>query len=212
MGIVYNTFSERLAQLIDESQVPNLAVVTSASPGQQSWASADLRGSAFGRYFKLAVAGFADVEGGDADGDVSLQELVAYLQAHVADWSWANRAERQMVQLLPKSTNDFRIAWSLKGDMQAMRETFESQSAITSPISVSQISGLWKQLDDLRSYEPIRYDPLVSRDLEHRLLELEQLASAGSAYRDRAKREYESLRGDLTRIADRGARLDGSRL
>ncbi len=213
MGIIYNTFPERLEQLIETKDVPNLAVITAASRGQQSVASADLGGSAFGRYLQLGLAGRADTEGGgDGDGAVRLHELVDYLQSQVLDWAWANRAEPQTVQLLPEAAADFQINWALKGKADALSEAFRSQPRAEPSIRSQDLATLWRQLESLRQHDPLRFDPLAWRNLEHRLLRLEQLAGAGKAYRDAATRELASLRGDLTATTQRAAKYGDSQM
>ncbi len=57
LGIVYNTFAERVRELVDRKKIPGLAVLTSAGPGQVNWTSADFGGSVFARYLQLGLAG-----------------------------------------------------------------------------------------------------------------------------------------------------------
>ena len=100
-GILYNAFAERLPEVVGDLKVPNLAVLNSTSPGQAARASPELGGSAFGHFFSQGLQGVADVEQGNHDGKVSLQELSRYVAAHVRQWTLENRADVQTPMLIP---------------------------------------------------------------------------------------------------------------
>ena len=104
-GVLYNAFAERLSEVVGELKVPNLAVLNSTSRGQAAWASPDLGGSAFGHFFSQAMQGAADVEQGDRNGRVSLQELHRYVAGHVRQWTLENRADVQIPMLIPADSD-----------------------------------------------------------------------------------------------------------
>jgi len=93
LGLLYNSFAERLQSVVQELNIPNLAVLNSTSPGQVGWAAPELKGSVFGYFLWQGLNGAADVEqSGNRDKVVSLQELRHYLQAYVGQWVTENRA------------------------------------------------------------------------------------------------------------------------
>ena len=98
LGVLYNSFAERVQQLVERKPPPRMAVLLAAGPGQVNWASSDLGGSVFGRYLQLGLAGSAAKDGvGNLfwRSDISLQKLVAYLEREVSGWSEFNRGEPQ---------------------------------------------------------------------------------------------------------------------
>ncbi len=202
LGILYNSFTERLKELVETENVPNLAVLTSAGPGQVSWASADLAGSAFGRYLQLGLAGQADEDSEDSDGKVSLQELTAYLQREVSAWSRSNRGEPQTPTLiLPQEADDFRVTGAIGGPKLAeLVEKFLHPQELRRPphISPEDFAALWDNLDEMRAHDLVRYDPVACRKLEHELLRLEDLSHAGRAYRDEAEKLFDELEKRLS--------------
>src|SRR5690606_25736482 len=112
-GQLYNTFTERLTQLVSAEQFPHLAVLNSTGPGQFAVSSADLQGSVFGHFLHLGLAGGADLraEGGNGNGRVSARELVHYLQHHVSQWTKQFTDDPQRPMLLPAELHDFDVAW-----------------------------------------------------------------------------------------------------
>jgi hypothetical protein len=200
MGIVYNTFADRLQELVDkhvkelakQKKYHRLAVLMSAGPGQINWTSPDLRGSVFGHYLQLGLAGAADErDSGDGDGKVQLLELAAYLKQAVSAWSQYNRGEPQEPMLIPGDA-DFHVTYAIKDgffgkifqrvaagehknpEHEGSQESIESRT-------------LWKQFDNLRSHDLVRCDPIACRNFEHQLLRLEEYARGGKEYVSVAK-------------------------
>src|SRR5690606_36419723 len=97
IGQLHNTFAQRLSAVVDPERHPNLVVVNSTAPDQAGWSSPALGGSAFGYFVARGLAGAADTvaaasdtepaptreaaaaRGGNGDGQVSVTELVDYL-------------------------------------------------------------------------------------------------------------------------------------
>jgi Mg-chelatase subunit ChlD len=218
LGILYNSFAERVDQLVRKRTTgqsgQQLAVLISAGPGQTSWTSADLGGSAFGRFLQLGLAGAADQDSGFAwSRDVTLSELNAYLQREIPVWSVANRGEPQTPVLLPAGV-DFHLTYCNRS--AAVRR---APKALGLDISLDDLVPLWDQLDTLRSaHELVRWDPIACRDLERKLLRVEELAQGGAAYaepandtdKSQAKELLEELRDELKQISERADKAGNS--
>ena len=212
LGIEYNTFGERLAEFVATCDVPNLALLTAAAPGQQGWASPQIRGSAFGQYLRLALAGAADREGGDEDGGVSLDELSGYLIRQVGNWSRANRscAQTPVVYKTSESLN-FDLTHSLSAHvLESLHAALANPRDVQPSVSIAEMAGLWSMLDSLRGRELVRYDPLALADFETRLLQLERLAYGGDAYKSESTRLARELKSQLEQAVDRGEKSNRS--
>jgi len=195
LGIIYNSFVERVQQLVEKADLPNVAVLVSAGPGQVNWGSINLQGTAFGRYLSLGLAGDAD---GNRDGEVSLHELRDYLQHQVDAWSQFNRGERQTPTLLPADAPDFRVTWCDPGALRELVEDFRArqEKPFVPHLAPDELARLWNKLEDVRTPELIRIAPLRCCELEHKLLRLEQFSYGGMAYREAAR----SLRDELEKL------------
>jgi len=187
LGMAYNTFAERLAAAVDKAAVRNLAVLNSTSPGQIGAASADMQASVFGNFVQLGLAGAADAEAsgmGAGNRRVSLRELHGYVARHVDDWSRRNRASGQRPMLLPREAADFDVAWALKP--RSLRGLIESTEAVvreTPPVRGARIKALWQARDELAATtKPYRFDPIAWREVEGKLIWLEEAAESGAAY------------------------------
>ncbi len=192
VGILYNAFAERLQEVVADLKVPNLAVLNSTSPGQAAWASPDLGGSAFGHFFSQALQGAADVEQGNNDGKVSLQELSRYVAAHVRQWTMENRADAQTPMLMPADP-----------DMELVYARPTARTASSPPASApdprwDDVARLWLRHQELVRSRPYRLSPLAWATFQHQLLRLEQLTLAGAAYDD----EFRQTKTDLVVLAD----------
>ncbi|HEY3391891.1 MAG TPA: vWA domain-containing protein, partial [Lacipirellulaceae bacterium] len=213
LGIVYNTFTERLQEVLKSNPVSKVAVLCSAGPGQVNWASGDLQGSSFGRYLQLGLAGAADSgESANGDGKVSLHELVTYLQREVNAWSEFNRGESHKPTLASGAIEDFHVAYSVRDGetLEGLVSKFYAQQR-AEPEKRTEIAALWAKLDKLRSQELVRQDPLACRDFEFGLLRLEELWQGGSAYRQSAEDELILLKDKLARAVARKDEVADSR-
>jgi hypothetical protein len=219
LGIVYNSFSERMKQLVESKSIPNMAVLCSAGPGQINWASADLHGSSFGRHLQLGLAGEADEgQDGNGNGAVTLHELVAYLRREVDAWSRFNRGEPQTPILMPANAADFRLTWN-SGTLDELANRLREQKPAAPNISTAAIQALWSDFEVLRPLELnpkgaidldqvhplglVRQDALACRDLEQGLLRLEALSNGGSAYSKKTEEELLQLKSRLSQGLER---------
>lgn len=201
IGLVTNTLSDSLAKEVQEANIPGLAILTSASSGERAIAAPELRGSVFGHFLRLGLAGAADhrASGGNGNGYVSLHELSRYLLAEVDGWVVHHVGTRQQPLLVPPDAVDFNVAVAMRSSN--WRNFVERSQRIERPASVVSSAALhthWANLDELRSSQPWRFDPVGWRTLEHRLLWLEELAAAGSAYNLAAKSLHDELEASLT--------------
>jgi len=200
-GILYNGFAERLPELVGDLKVPNLAVLNSTSPGQTAWASPELGGSVFGHFLSRAMQGAADVEQGNNDGKVSLQELSRYLAAHVRQWTVENRADVQIPLLLPADL-DMELVYA----RPSVGTTSEPASSTPDP-RWDAIARLWLRHHELARSRPYRLCPLAWETFQHQLLRLERLTLAGAAYDD----EFRQTKTEVAVLADRLAALAAPR-
>ncbi len=195
LGLLYNGFADRLPLVVEEANIPNLVVLSSAGPGQIGWAAPELTGSVFGYFFWQGLKGAADVEKtGNGDRIVSLRELYDYLQAHVGQWVRENRSDIQRPLLLP-DTVDFPLVHARSRDTTVLPEPEPARDA-----RWSEVSALWQLHEQLRRQVPDRWNPLGWAECQHKLLRLEQLLEAGKAYEAEfsdTRKELESLTGTL---------------
>ncbi len=198
LGLLYNSFAERLKEVVQEVNIPNLAVLNSTGPGQVGWAAPELQGSVFAYFLWQGLNGAADVEqSGNRDKVVSLQELYQYLRAYVGQWVTENRADVQEPLLLP-STADFPVVFR-----------HSTQATSVPPLGAKdprweQIGPLWLKHAELARKTPYRFQPLAWEEFQQKLLRLEQLAEAGKAYEEEfndARKQAESLAAGLDRAA-----------
>ena len=195
LGLLYNGFADRLPQVVEEANVPNLVVLNSAGPGQLGWAAPELAGSVFGYFFSQGLKGAADVEKtGNGDRIVSLHELYEYLRAHVGQWVRENRSDVQSPVLLA-DTADFPLVHARSRDETALPEPETARDA-----RWGDVAALWQRHEQLRGKVPYRWNPLGWEECQHKLLRLEALLEAGKAYEaefNDTRRELESLTGLL---------------
>lgn len=209
MGIAYNTFVERLEELLAGTTVQNLAVLTAAGKGQASFSAPELGGTPFGQYLRLGLAGAADQTSSEPDGEVSLLELGEYLRREVDRWALACRGARQTPWLWKSNAElDFFVTHALSdGALEEHREQLAAGPATITPIATDRLGSLWRQYDRLLDLDAVRYDPLGQSQLRQRLVRLEQLAYAGAAYHSEAERVAEDLESVLQAALDRAGEL-----
>ncbi|ADB16484.1 von Willebrand factor type A [Pirellula staleyi DSM 6068] len=189
VGMLTTTFPAAVEKVVNQSGIPNLAILLSASPGQAAVASTELRGTVFGRAMTIGLAGAADARasGGNGNGRVSLHELLHYTTDRVEKWTKAHRGLPQQPMLVPSTTPDVNLAYAMstsswrKLDAQSKRQ--ESAPPV---VAVATLTKLWKTHDRLAAERVYRFDPIGWRHFQHQLLRLEQLTTAGDAYRQQA--------------------------
>jgi hypothetical protein len=213
LGMLANTFTDRLEDVVAQKKIPNLVILNSTSPGQMAWSSADLSGSVFGHYMRLGLAGAADdpSEGGNGDHRVSLHELRDYLQSHVDAWVQHNRADRQRPKLIPESAADFTVVWALNKSTQRRLAEAAPPTSAGAGVTARDLDPLWQARDRLAAFEPLRFDPLAWRDFEQKLLWLEQAAAAGGGYKAPARAALRELQNYTVAVDERAAKLADDR-
>jgi hypothetical protein len=210
LGIVYNSFAEQVEALVNGKDWPGIAVLLSAGPGQVNWASDDFRGTIFGRFLQLGLAGAADTKA--VDGDVSLDELADYLKHEVSAWALANRGEPQEPVLLPRDAKSFHVCYPIRGSSLPIKSTslkdltraFEDAKSADNAELASAELEMWKQLDKLRDLNLVRSDPAAWSNFEHQLLRLDELSHGGEAYADEAKKLQADLHEKLDKAVEAG--------
>ncbi|MEX0820040.1 MAG: hypothetical protein WD070_10630, partial [Pirellulaceae bacterium] len=212
LGILHNTFVERLGELLTQQQVPNLAILTAASEGEVAWGSRDLQGSIFGKHVRLGVAGAADLSDfGNGDGRVTLHELHRYVRSKTQGWSRVNRATAQTPRLLPQTALDWGVTWAInRRSLAALIESAEAASAPSDAVAAEDITKLWQQFEQVRGPDLLAYDPIGVHRLEHQLLDLERRASGGRGYVKSAEQLYRDLQRKLSQISMRRQELSDS--
>ena len=213
LGVISDCFADGLADAVREANIPNLVILNSTSPGERGWASEDLAASVFGHYLRLGLAGAADAKVEDADGvnhggngdhQVSLRELVDYLNRHVDGWAQHNRSARQRPMLVPQSAPDFTVVWALNHRSQKrLAESVASPAALTAANLKTKLVAanekLWRAHDRLAPLQPQRFDPLAWSDFEHKLLWSNEAIAAGATYQT----PVGTLQRQLQNYADR---------
>ncbi|HEY5312693.1 MAG TPA: hypothetical protein VIK18_09235, partial [Pirellulales bacterium] len=200
IGLLYNGFAERLQAVVDDVQVPNLAILNSAGPGQIGRCSEFLNGSVFGYFFWRGLRSAADSEqGGNDNGRVSVRELHHYLKSQVGRWALANRQDVQEPMLVVPAAQqlDFDLAWNEP----------ESVDPVAEPPGESggdPVAALWQRHRALQQGNVPRRHPLGWQNFEHKLLRMEQLLAGGKDDR----RQATELRAELEVLAAALARPD----
>lgn len=182
IGLLQNSFADGLAQTVMDAGLPTLAVLNSTSPGQIACSSLHFRGSVFGHFFALGLAGAADENG---DGQVSLQELNRYLKKSVDGWTCRHRAVHQMPLLCPADAADSEVAWSLNArDLARLAAPTARHEVAEESSAGTKLAPLWLAHQRLVAYHPEHYVPGAWQALQHGLLWLQEAATAGTAYRE----------------------------
>jgi len=206
VGLLENSFAARLLKAFEAISIPNLVILNSTSPGQIGCASAELRGSVFGQFLRLGLAGAADLphEGGNHDHRVSVTELHRYLQRHVDSWAQSNRGVRQQPLMIPSKPSDFKLTCSLdRVQLDNLLARFASGAAAEPAVSRNKLDELWTVLSELRSGHADSFAPLEMGEFRRRLVWLEQASQSGAAYRMDAIAAEGELRRLSTRLSQR---------
>jgi hypothetical protein len=206
IGLLASGLADALTTEVNATQIPGLVILSSAGHGERAIASPELRGSVFGHYFRLGLAGAADRRsaGGNGNGRVSLHELARYLVEEVDGWTRHHLASRQQPLLVPGDAADFEVAVGMRtSSWQALLERTERIERGVPAVQASVLAQHWRAVDQLRESLPWRFDPVAWRALEQQLLWLEELSQAGSAYTVDAKSLNDSLTAQLAELLSR---------
>jgi hypothetical protein len=195
IGVLYNSFAERLAAVVDKVKIPGLVILSSAGRGQIGWTSPQhLKGSVFGYFVAQALRGVADREdeGGDGNHLVSLQELYRYVSVHTQQWTQENWLDRQEPMLLPADADIRALVHAKPGSAASVPQV---QDAEKDP-RWDDVERLWRRHAELDDAAVYRYHPLAWEEYQHKLLRLEQTLAAGRAYAE----EFTELRNRLDEL------------
>lgn len=196
IGTVEDTYVAGLGALIRKSELPNLVILNSSGRGQRSWTSPELRGSVFGHFLRLGLAGEADVVSGNSDRRVTLRELTDYLDQEVNSWTRYHRGADQIPVLLPTSAEDFQVAWALRPSARR-RVKIDLPPATTPTVTDAELAQLWSARERLQTQGLVSLDTAKWHRIEHDLLRLEQQLRGGAAYRDTARTLATALKSRL---------------
>ncbi len=198
-GTLANTFHGDVERALKSADVPNLAVLTALSPGQRSWASRELCGSAFGTAFVRALAGDADKAsaGGNGDGVVSLGELRGWTAKSASAWSRHYRASRMTAELFG-GDGQWKLCQELESaSRRRLGERLKAVSPEAPAVTSDEVDALWGRLQAELPSGVLAYNPeLVSRSLRE-LLWLEAAADSGRAYTKATRRVANRLTSTL---------------
>lgn len=212
LGQLYNGFAELLAETVREANVPQLAVLASAGPGEIAWTSPERQASVFGYYVWSGLQGDADARvAGDDDGSISLDELASYVAHMVNNWVRINRYDAQRPELLAANTStltdarDWRVAlvpntgWFGWGSYERPAEPSLAGEPIDSS-SADELAGLWDRHADLDRQGVFRQSPLEWQEFRRRLIWQESLLLAGKDYTETALANGEVVRELANRL------------
>ncbi|MCC6127138.1 MAG: VWA domain-containing protein [Pirellulales bacterium] len=201
IGLLGNTFAERLPAVVKDQNVPGLVVLNSASPGQIGWAAPELRNSVFGYFLWRGLSGAARP---GKNGEITLRDLFAYLNRNVKQWVSEKRADDQTPMLIPSDAVDFPLVFDKSQDQEPI-----PHADISGDARWDKLRGLWDRHAKLKNDGEKRIPcdcPQEWEKVQQGLLRLEQLAQAGPTYEEQftsqASRTEFELRGLENRAAD----------
>jgi Mg-chelatase subunit ChlD/uncharacterized caspase-like protein len=200
MGIAYNSFAERLADLIEQNRAayPRLVVINSNSPGQSCQLAPEVGGSAFGYYVAAALRGAA---AGD-DDVITLAELHRYLNSSVDQFARQYRSTRQQLQLLPAQPTEFDLEHEIA-------HATGHQDPVAHPCDLAArqptVSELWQRYNAVLTQDPVQRDPVAWALLRRKLLRLDSLILAGQAYQDQWEWTVNEVRSLLSQLEKKPA-------
>ena len=212
-GVLFNTFAARLAAVSRAANIPNMIVISAASPGEIATSSPSLKQGVFAHFLRRGLGGEADLlsEMGNGDRQVSIRELLRYLKSHVQHGSQLLSGRSQRVMVIPEDPEDFDVSFALNStiekSMTAKREIASPKSAAVSP---REISELWMKFQRFHEMEAIRFEPKLWIDLAHRMIALESAAESGGAYDKSARRLHAELLGFMAALDSRTTPTGGS--
>ncbi|MDZ4820139.1 MAG: hypothetical protein SGJ20_14320, partial [Planctomycetota bacterium] len=209
IGLLYNSFADGLEKVVQAADVPNLAVLNSAGPGQRAWDSTSLQATVFGHYLQLGLAGAADSwdEDGNRDRQVSLHELHRYLLRHVDRWAQHNRDAHQRPMLIPATADDFSIVWTLNSRTQARLVSEAAKTNVKPFVQDESVAKLWRKHDEFSREQPLRLDPLSWSQFEHKLSWLNATLAAGNDYKGTATAVYADLKAKAAAMEERSTAI-----
>ena len=116
----------------------------------------------------------------------------------------------QEPMLYPKDAVGVEVAWTLNKPSWRRLVNERNLQRGEPLIKPAEIVRLWKTRDQFRELDPLRYAPVAWAEMEHRILWLEQAATAGAAYEAAAHRTLSELNEWNKRTEDRAEQAMGS--
>jgi hypothetical protein len=174
LGILADDVAGRLPPLLEPAVAEDAAlyVLLPCSPGQVALTSEELGQSVFGHYLVEGLRGRADGYNPDdrTDDTVTLDELAAFVTAHVDRWAQQNRGPRQTPMLLAKDRARARtidLTQTRAAGRVPVREVADA------PYPEALAAG-WKHRDAWRDERVFEAAPSAFRELEVTLVRAEQ--------------------------------------
>ncbi|QDT55801.1 von Willebrand factor type A domain protein [Caulifigura coniformis] len=194
-------------QLTEEAAaIPNLAVITSAAPGELSWSSPAFARSVFAQFLVRALKGDADGAAGEPrDYRVSLEEVHAFLLKHVNHWVLQNRDTRGQHPLLLFSKQADSLKKTVLFEVHGRpTPTGDDVARQVDGALLKRLEALWDARDQWAPRTPAQNTPLEWQKFHEHLRRAEQWRLAGqlegmTPHLD----EAESALRDLTAAASR---------
>jgi hypothetical protein len=168
LGILADDTARRVRPVLEAAVATDrrLWVFLPSAPGQTALTSEELGQSVFGYYFAEGLRGRAD---GRKDRTITLDELAAYVAAHVDRWAIQNRGLRQTPVLL----GDLAAARKVELARTRHLDGIATERPAEEPYPAVLLEG-WKRRDDWRNSRVFAYAPGPFRELEATLLWAEQ--------------------------------------
>lgn len=164
------------------TSIPNLAVLTSAAPGELSWTSPILARSVFAEFLIRGLSGEADgVAGQPMDRRVTLDELHQFVLTRTHHWVSQNRDLRgQHPQLLisPEQRQTLLAAVVTEVRSQTAPPPREA-SRSADGARLRQLEAVWDLRDKWSAKDPGQWHPLGWRRFQEHLRRAEQWRIAG---------------------------------
>lgn len=172
LGSVYHDIAAAIP--LELTAVPDAArgVLCCCAAGQRPHVSEELGQSVFAACFAEGLRGRADGWAGAKDGQITVKELTAFVQARVEHWSQQERGERQTP------------TW-YGGEADYLLVAFDSAAAsVPAPLPASReypawLLEAWKARDAVYQSGRYRLAPRLFQQLQQALLAAEQAWRAG---------------------------------
>lgn len=152
-------------------KIPNLAILTSAAPGEMSWVSPTLSRSVFSHFLIRALAGDADGSGGQRrDRRVTLAEIYNFVLTHTNHWVEQNRDLRgQHPQIWTRPETKATLLETVVTEVVSKTAVPLNDTAKPADgARTKQLEALWQSRDNWSTREPEQWHPLAWRQfLEH---------------------------------------------
>ncbi len=209
MGMLCNTFSQRVAEAVQSVNDAHLVVIDSADIGQTAWTEPEEACTAFGHAVANGLAGGADTSGWLRRvlglTDITLQELASYIVDDVRNWSQRERGAYQS-PTVHFAGGDSLPNWKLAdsagksvADVDRSAQIASLQSVVRQ--RVADVSRFWEKMDLLASENVVLADPLEWASLQTRLVRLESLMVAGTRY----DTQYATLKSNINERLGNGS-------